>query len=111
GAVAGVALILLAWRQPALPRLPAAIPAWMVGIAALLVMLACWAGTRLVFGGYALTRDELCADFDSIFLATGRLFAPIPAEWQAYSHALMPQFMMPLPPDIGWLSSYLPGNA
>lgn len=109
GALVLVALALLrpVWRR----QLPAIRPAWVAAAAALLVLLLCWAGGRLVFGGYALTRDEFCADFDAAILATGRLFATIPAEWQAYSHALMPQFMLPLPPDIGWLSSYLPGNA
>jgi hypothetical protein len=109
GAVLLIALALLrpGWRR----QVPAARPAWVTAAAALLVLLACRAGTHLIFGGYALTRDELCADFDATILATGRLFATIPAQWQTYSHALMPQFMLPLPPDIGWLSSYLPGNA
>ena len=110
-AIGALVLIALAWRRPAMPRLPKAVPAWVVGGAAVLVLLACWAGTRLVFGGYALTRDEICADFDALFLAAGRLFATVPTEWQPYSQALMPQFMLPLPPDIGWLSAYLPGNS
>lgn len=110
-AAGAIMLIALAWRGPALPRLPAAVPARVAAAAAILVLLACWAGTRLVFGNYALTRDEICADFDAVFLAGGRLFATIPAEWQPYSQALMPQFMLPFPPGTGWLSAYLPGNA
>lgn len=98
-----------AWAM-ALPRLRVP-PALLVAATAALVLVACWAGTWLIFGGYALTRDELLADFDAAFLAKGMLIAPIPVEWQAYSSALMPQYMLPIPASAGWLSGYLPANA
>lgn len=112
-AVSGGALLLLsAWRfaPGAAPRLLVSPPIAAAAFA-LLVLLACWAGTWLVFGGYALTRDEIAADFDAAFLAHGLLIAPVPAEWQSWTQALMPQFMLPVPPNVGWLSSYLPGNS
>ena len=104
-------LVLARWR-PALPPLPRRIaPQWPAAAAVMLVLLVAWAGTWLVFGGYPLTRDELLADFDAAYLAQGMLLAPVAAEWQPYAHALMPQFMLPLPASAGWLSAYLPGNA
>ncbi|HYD12655.1 MAG TPA: hypothetical protein VEC11_07395 [Allosphingosinicella sp.] len=109
--IAGASLLLLlSWRLPALAPIRVK-PAFVVVAAALFALLAAWLGTWLVFGGYALTRDEICADFDSLILATGRLYEAIPPEWQGYSHALMPRFMLPLSPEVGWLSAYLPGNA
>jgi hypothetical protein len=109
----GGLMLLALGRRPfamALPRLRIP-PVLLVGAIAALVLVTCWAGTWLVFGGYALTRDELLADFDATFLARGMLFAPVPVEWRSYSGALMPQYMLPIPADIGWLSGYLPANA
>ena len=31
--------------------------------------------------------------------------------WRPYLEALQPQFMLAVPSNVGWLSSYLPGNA
>ncbi len=105
-------LLLLAWRRPSLPLPQVRIrPGFAIAAAALFALLVAWAGTWLVFGGYAMTRDEICADFDAAFLAHGLLIAPVPAAWQPYAQALMPQFMLPLPASAGWLSAYLPGNA
>jgi hypothetical protein len=103
-------LLLLAWRRPSLPPLRVK-PALAAATGALFALAAAWVGTWLVFGGFALTRDEICADFDAAFLARGLLIAPIPALWQPEAQALMPQFMLPLPASAGWLSAYLPGNA
>ena len=94
------------WRMPAVPR-----PGSVAVVLAIAVLGATWLGTWLVFGDYALSRDEILANFDSNFLAHGRLIAPIPVEWRAFSSALMPQFMLPVSSDAGWLSGYLPINA
>jgi hypothetical protein len=91
------------------PRLPR--PSLLAAGLALAVLLLTAAGTWLVFGGFAMTRDEILADFDAAFLAHGLLIAPIPAPWRAFSAALMPRFMLPVSSGAGWLSSYLPGNA
>lgn len=107
-----VTLLLLAWRRPAVLALPRRLsPPVVAAGAAALALCASGIGTWLVFGGYALTRDEICANFDAAFLARGLLFSPVPMDWQPYSRALMPQFMLPLPANVGWLSAYLPGNA
>jgi hypothetical protein len=68
-------------------------------------------GTFLIFGNYALSRDELLADFDAGILRRGMAIAPIAAEWRDYANGLMPQWMLPLSPEVGWTSGYLPGNA
>lgn len=95
------------WRKrPPMPRYRLIVPLFM-----LIVLIATWLGTWLVFGNHALSRDEILADFDSLLLAQGRAIASIPAEWRSYSVALMPQFMLPVSNDAGWLSAYLPVNA
>lgn len=107
----GVLLLLgLTGYAPAPPRLRLS-PRLLVITAAVLALLVAWAGTWQVFGGYALTRDEIAADFDAAFLAKGMLIAPVPAQWQPFAQALMPQFMLPMPANVGWLSAYLPGNS
>src|SRR5262249_23852326 len=54
-ALGAVLLVALALWRPSLPRFAAGRPLWLVAGLALLVLLVCWAGTWLVFGGYALT--------------------------------------------------------
>lgn len=78
-------------------------------ITAVLVVAA--AGTWLVMGDYAVTRDEILADFDAAHLRAGWLIAPVPVEWRPFADAMMPQFMLPVAEDAGWTSTYLPGNA
>ena len=104
-------LILIAWRRPVLARWPRISPKLTVAALALAVLVASAVGTWLVFGAYALSRDEQLAVFDSHILAQLRLIGAIPTPWQPYAAALMPQFMLPIPPEAGWLSGYLPGNA
>jgi hypothetical protein len=69
------------------------------------------AGTYVVFQAYALSRDEHMAEFDSAILRAGRLIALLPTEWQPFSGAMEPEFRLPVPGDVAWVSSYLPGNA
>jgi len=82
--------------------------------AALLVffpLLASAAGTYFLFGNYALSRDEVLANFDANFLRTGILAAQVPLEWRPFASAMMPLYMHSVPGDAVWLSGYLPGNA
>jgi hypothetical protein len=86
-------------------------PRWLTPLIMLLVVLIAATGVFAVFGGYALTRDELLANFDADFLRRGQLIAPVPGEWLAYADALQPAFMLAVPGGAGWTSAYLPGNA
>lgn len=104
-------LVFLALGSGAMPAVRLPRPALSVLILAFAVLLLTGAGTWLVFGDYPLTRDEILADFDAAFIAQGRLIAPVPAEWRPFAPAIMHQFMLPIPAEMGWLSSYLPGNA
>lgn len=68
-------------------------------------------GTKFAAFDYALSRDEAMAVFDAKIIAGGHLLAPIPPEWRPYASALQPEFRLPIPGDVAWVSSYLPGNA
>lgn len=105
------AMLALAFRPAALPAIRLPRPAILVPALALAVLAATGAGTWLVFGDTPVTRDEILADFDAMFIARGLLIAPVPVEWRSFTAALMPQFMLPVPAEVGWLSGYLPGNA
>ena len=108
---AGLGLLLaisVGWGRLPL-KLPRQVPpAWLFS---LFVLVFTGVGTWLVFGNYALSRDELLADFDADFLRQGLAVAPVPVEWRPFASAMMPIFMLPVPVEMGWLSSYLPGNA
>jgi hypothetical protein len=106
-----VALILLGLRSRGLPRVPDVLSGRLVLAIAIAVLAIAAAGTWLVFADFALTRDEIMANFDAAFLASGRLIGTPPVEWQPYLDALSPKFMLEIPPSAGWISSYLPGNA
>ncbi|HYD12654.1 MAG TPA: hypothetical protein VEC11_07390 [Allosphingosinicella sp.] len=108
---AGALLLALAVRPLALPGLRLGRPAMLLLALALAVLALAFAGTWLIFGDFAVTRDEILADFDAAFISRGMLIAPVPPEWQAFAGALMPDFMLPIPSQAGWLSAYLPGNA
>lgn len=60
---------------------------------------------------YALTRDEHMVLFDSQIFASGKLAQPLAVEWQAYSHALIPDWLLEVPNDQLMASHYLPGNS
>lgn len=92
-----------AWSPPS--------PDLAIAALALAVLAVSAAGTWLVFADFPLTRDEILADFDAAILATGRLVAPVPAEWHPYAQALLPQIRLPVPVEAAWHSDYLPGNA
>ena len=68
-------------------------------------------GTRYVANYTPVTHDEIMATFDAEIIASGRLMAPIAPEWRPLSWALKPAFRLPVPGDVAWVSTYLPGNA
>lgn len=68
-------------------------------------------GTRYVAGYTPVSHDEIMAMFDAEIIASGRLMAPIPPEWRSLSWALEPVFRVPVPGDVAWVSTYLPGSA
>lgn len=113
--VGAVLLALAAWLLPA---------AWNDGTArlvartqVLLVVLILGAAVVVALGTSFLVRDtpvshdENMSKFDTQILSTGHLMAPIPPEWRAFSWALKPAFRLPVPGDLAWISTYLPGNA
>lgn len=83
------------------------------GIAAFILLagIIVAAGTHLFAFDFALSRDEAMAVFDAKIIASGRLIGPVAAEWRAFVSALQPEFRLPVPGDVAWVSSYLPGNA
>lgn len=94
------------------PRLPdLALSKRKVFAGALAVAVLLWAGTYLLFDNYPLTRDEHMVVFDMQVFRSGRLAAPVPPEWRMYVKALIPQFLLPLPGNAAWVSSYMPTNA
>lgn len=115
-AAVAAALLLAALVRPpdALGRWMAAVeqptPAHLVAVlafAAAVVVL----GTRYVALAYGYSRDEAMAEFDAAIFAGGRMLAPVAPEWRAYTSALQPEFRLPVPGDVAWVSSYLPVNA
>jgi hypothetical protein len=81
----------------------------LVGAAVAAALL--WAGTYVLFHNYPLSRDEQMAVFDMQVFRSGRLAAPLPPQWRHYAEALTPAFLLPLPGNAAWVSSYMPGNA
>lgn len=83
-------------------------------LAALLIggaVFAAYFGTRLALSNFALSRDEDMAEFDARILQSGRLIAPLAAEWRPLFDALGTVFMFDIPGRGGWMSAYYPGNA
>jgi hypothetical protein len=77
----------------------------------LTIFVVCAAGTWLVFGNYAFSRDELMANFDADILRTGHLMSKAVPGWIGYTDALIPLFRNAVPGNVAWISNYLPGNA
>lgn len=87
-------------------------PGWRAAaLLSLAVAAICWAGSRIVYDGYALALDEFMARFDARILASGHLLAEIPAAWRPYAAALQPNFIRISPDGAHWASQYLPVNA
>jgi hypothetical protein len=80
-------------------------------VMATLVTVVVFLGNRILYRGFALSYDEVMAEFDAQIFRSGALIQPIPPEWQAYRKALAPHFLLPIPGDVAWVSAYLPVNA
>lgn len=89
----------------------AAQPRWASLALAVAVAVTAWIGTWLVCHGFALSYDEVMAEFDARIFGSGALIGPIPVEWRAYRQALAPHFLLPVPGNDAWVSAYLPMNA
>jgi hypothetical protein len=113
--VGAVLLALAAWRLPAAwndgaARLVARAQVLLVvSILGAAVVVAL--GTQFLVRDTPVSHDENMSKFDTQILSTGQLMAPIPPEWRAFSWALKPAFRLPVPGDLAWVSTYLPGNA
>jgi len=114
---AGVALILfavlivVAGSRREAPEVAAKVggPRLVLAVA-LAVVLVCWAGSHLLFDDYPASADEFLALFDAKILGSGRLAAPLPAEWRGFADALQPVYLSPAG-EAHWVSFYLPVNA
>jgi hypothetical protein len=81
------------------------IPAWGFACAVLAVTAA---GTLLVMHGIGLSMDEAAATFQARIFASGRVTAPIPANWEALAPWMTPIFIVYKPELHAWVASYLP---
>lgn len=75
------------------------------------VALAAWAGSFVVMMSFDMSRDEAMTTFAADLLREGRLVAPVSAEWQPYSAAMMPHHTHELSSERVWISGYLPINS
>ena len=83
-----------------------------VAISGILLLLICYVGSQWIMLGQDHSRDESMATLAARQIASGELVTFVPAEWQAYGRAMLPIFHSRLvPPEIGWLSGYLPVNS
>jgi hypothetical protein len=109
---AALLLGLAKWRLPsAWSRLAPRTGPICFAVPILIAGLAVALGTKLVAFDFALTRDEVMAQFDAKIIASGHLIASVVPEWRPYAQSLQPEFRLPIPGDVAWVSSYLPGNA
>ena len=80
-------------------------PAWAVALAALALTLA---GGAVLLHGIDLAMDEFTASFQARIFASGRVQAPVPAEWRGLAPWMTPVFVNYKEAAGVWLSSYLP---
>ncbi len=80
-------------------------------ITSVILGLVCYVGHYVLLGGYANSRDEQMAVFDSQIFIQGLLVAPIDNQWQAFVPALNQMFMIQVGNQESWVSAYLPVNA
>jgi hypothetical protein len=80
-------------------------------VAAAAVLVVTLAGSYWIMHATPLSMDEFAAAFQGRIIASGRLAAPVPAQWQSFAGALVPHFISYRAADQVWLSSYLPAYA
>ena len=73
--------------------------------------LVAWAGHYWLFQNYSISRDEEVARFAAAYMREGLFARPIPAEWEAYRRAIMPEFFSPFGAADYWTAAYLPMNS
>jgi hypothetical protein len=114
-ATCALLLALAAWPLPAAwNRGAMRLAAWTPSHLGVLIVgagLVVALGTRYVAGYTPVSHDEIMAAFDAEIIASGSLMAPIPPQWRSLSWGLEPAFRLPVPGDVAWVSTYLPGNA
>ncbi|HEY1561976.1 MAG TPA: hypothetical protein VGF71_13990 [Caulobacteraceae bacterium] len=81
---------------------------WALAVIALAISAA---GVRLVFGGFALSRDEDMANFGAQILSHGQLWATVPPGWRDFTAGLEPEFVRFSSGSEFWQPAYLPVNA
>ena len=109
-----LALLLVAGSVQLTLRSPG-LPAWLLSkrmllLAGTIIVLVLWAGTYALFDNYPLTRDEQMVLFDTQVFRSLQLAAPVPQEWRSFLSALNPAFLLALPDNAAWVSSYMPMN-
>ena len=77
----------------------------------LLFGLIAWAGHYWLFQNYAISRDEEVARFAAAYMREGLFARPIPAQWESYRRAIMPEFFSPFGAADYWTAAYLPVNS
>ncbi|HEX5257688.1 MAG TPA: hypothetical protein VFW35_02775 [Sphingomicrobium sp.] len=80
-------------------------------IGAMVAAILLWAGTYLIFDNYPMSRDEQMVVFDMAIFRGSHLAAPLAPEWRRFADALNPAFLLQLPGNAAWVSSYMPVNA
>ncbi|MEO8724241.1 MAG: MFS transporter [Sphingobium sp.] len=73
--------------------------------------LIAWVGGYFLFHDYALSRDEEVAEMAAAYMHHGMIGWPIPARWEEYRRAIMPEFFLPYGANHVWASAYLPLNS
>jgi hypothetical protein len=118
GAYALALLLLGLWTlrarekpQSVFSRRQSATGPWLVLVCAIACVIVARLGRDLVFHGYSPSRDEVMVELASAYLAQGRMGWPVPAEWQAFHRAMMPEFYSPYGANSHWTSIYLPVHA
>jgi hypothetical protein len=76
-----------------------------------LVFAVAAVGVSLVFGGYALSRDEEMAGFGAEILRHGQLWAPVSPGWRDFVAGLEPEFVRFSFGGEFWQPGYLPASA
>lgn len=84
---------------------------WRVAGISIAAALMLWGGAYLLLDDYPLTRDEHMVVFDMAVFRSGHLAYPLAIGWRPYAQALTPAFLLPLPGNAAWVSSYMPVNA
>jgi hypothetical protein len=119
--LAAFALLVWAFARPAAGAAAGSPPAASNGtglpgrvtltLGALTIGVLSWVGSRIVLHNFPFSMDEFNAVFQAEILASGRVAAPVPAEWQPFAPAMMPVFVSYYPEAQSWRSGYLPGYA